>query len=180
MVREPGERQVYCSAGANLAGGVLQHAAKRALPEMMEELLGAPLQMKRYYLPSMPNGDAYMGGGAKFLPRDFIKLAQLHVNKGTWNGRRILSQDWCERATSPYQASTPSKWKYGYLWWTFDYPFQGKTVRAFYANGNGGQFAIGIPELDLVIGFYGGNYSASLPVETDYVPNWILPAIDKP
>jgi hypothetical protein len=38
-----------------------------------------------------------------------------------------------------------------------------------------------VPELDLVIGFWGGNYSdrtAFIP-QTVYVPEWILPAVDE-
>jgi hypothetical protein len=38
-----------------------------------------------------------------------------------------------------------------------------------------------VPELDLVIGFWGGNYSsrtAAIP-EDVYVPEWILPAVEE-
>ena len=178
MIREPGEKAVYCSVNPNLAGGVLKRAAGRSLPELMQELLAEPLQIKRYYLGLTPTGDAYMGGGARFLPRDFMKLAQLHVNGGTWNGRRILTEEWCRRATSPlYKFSATSRARYGYLWWVYDYPYKGRTVRAYFASGNGWQHAIGIPELDLVIGFYAGNYADDLPLHQDYIPKWILPAV---
>lgn len=71
---------------------------------------------------------------------------------GRWNGRRILTAQWCRRATSPHKSSEASRAKYGYLWWVFDYPHKGRTLRAFFASGNGGQHAIGILELDLVSG----------------------------
>lgn len=180
MIREPGEKAVYCSVNPNLAGGVLKRASGQSLSELMQTLLAQPLQIKRYYLGLTPTGDAYMGGGARFLPRDFMKLAQLHVNRGTWNGRRILTPEWCRRATSPlYKFSEGSSARYGYLWWVLDYPYKGRTVRAYFASGNGWQHAIGIPELDLVIGFYAGNYNDSLPLHKDYVPNWILPAVSE-
>lgn len=180
MIREPGEKAVYCSVNPNLAGGVLKAAARRSLPELMQELIAEPMQIKRYYMPLTPSGDAYMGGGVRFLPRDFMKLAQLYVNEGTWNGHKILTPEWTRRATSPlYKFSETSKSSYGYLWWLLDYPYKGRTVHAYYASGNGWQHAIGIPELDLVIGFYAGNYQDSLPLHRDYVPNWILPAVDK-
>lgn len=178
MIRDPGEKAVYCSVNPNLAGGVLRRASGRSLPELMQELVAQPLQIKQYYLGLTPTGDAYMGGGARFLPRDFMKLAQLHVNGGTWNGRRILTPEWVRRATSPqYKFSETSKARYGYLWWVYDYPYNGRTVRAYFASGNGWQHAIGIPELDLVIGFYAGNYNDDLPLHKDYIPKWILPAV---
>ena len=180
MIREPGEKAVYCSVNPNLAGGVLKVASGRSLPELMQELIAEPLQIKRYYMPLTPTGDAYMGGGVRFLPRDFMKLAQLYVNGGTWNGRRILTPEWCRRATSPqYKFSETSKASYGYLWWMLDYPYKGRTVRAYFASGNGWQHAIGIPELDLVIAFYAGNYNDKLPLHDDYIPKYILAAVDE-
>lgn len=180
MIREPGEKAVYCSVNPNLAGGVLKRASGRSLPELMHGLVAQPLQIKRYYIGLTPTGDAYMGGGARFLPRDFMKLAQLHVNGGTWNGHRILTPEWCRRATSPlYKFSETSKAMYGYLWWVYDYPYKGRTVRAYFASGNGWQHAIGIPELDLVIGFYAGNYADGLPLHEGYIPKYILPAVEE-
>ena len=192
MIREPGEKSVYCSVQPHLAGGVVQRAAKQTLPALFQNLLAEPLGIKRYYLNLTPTGDAYMGGGARFLPRDFMKLGQLHLNGGTWKGQKLLTPEWTRRATSPLVniAATSYNWQankmepglrqYGYQWWLEDYPYKGRTVRAFFAAGNGGQIVMGIPELDLVIAFYGGNYSdrGTFVPQWVYVPQYILPAIE--
>jgi CubicO group peptidase (beta-lactamase class C family) len=160
MIRNPGERAVYCAGGNNLVGGVLQRASGQSLPVLFQNLLAEPLQMKKYYMNLTPAGDAYMGGGVRFLPRDFMKLGQLHLNSGAWNGRKILTPEWSQRATSHLvNVTNRSNRKYGYLWWVEDYPYKGRNVRAFFAGGNGGQIVMGIPELDLIVSFYGGNYS---------------------
>lgn len=178
MVRNPGEKAAYCSGGANLAGGVLARATGRSLLDLTDDLIAKPLQIKRYYMPLSPTGDAYMGGGVRLLLRDFAKLAQLYLNEGQWNGHKILTKEWCHRATSPlFKFSESSKARYGYLWWIYDYPYNGRTVRAYFASGLGWQYAIAIPELDLVIGFYAGNYSDDLPLHKEYIPKWILPAV---
>jgi CubicO group peptidase (beta-lactamase class C family) len=179
MIREPGEKSVYCSIQPNLVGGVLKRVSRQTLPVLFQNLIAEPLQIKKYYMNLTPTGDVYMGGGVRFLPRDFMKLGQLHINGGMWNGRKILTPEWSRRATSALTEIGTGK--YGYFWWVADYPFKGRTVRAFFAGGNGGQIVMGIPELDLVIAFYGGNYSDSpgLIPQRVYVPQYILPAVDK-
>ncbi len=177
-VRDPGKKAVYGSANPNLLGGVLARAAGRPLPELFHELLAEPLGIRRYHMNLTPTGDAYMGGGVRFLPRDFMKLGQLHLNGGTWNGKQLLTSEWCRRATSPLYDLRGLH--YGYLWWVAEYPHKGRTVRAFFAGGNGGQLVMGIPELDLLVAFYGGNYSDPVLYvpQREYVPKYILPAVD--
>ena len=192
MVRQPGETSLYCGTTSHMLGGVVKRASGQSLPVLFHKLLAEPLQIKRYYMNLTPTGDPYGGGGVRFLPRDFMKLGQLHLNGGVWNGRRILSPEWSRRATShlvtmekniTYNWETkrmePGTRKYGYQWWVEDYPYKGRTLRAFFAGGNGGQIVMGIPELDLVIAFYGGNYNnrASFTPQWVYVPQYILPAI---
>ena len=60
MIRDPGERAVYCSVQANLVGGVIRTAAGRPLPELFHDLVAEPLQIRRYWMPLMPSGEAYM------------------------------------------------------------------------------------------------------------------------
>jgi CubicO group peptidase (beta-lactamase class C family) len=179
-VRAPGERAVYCSASANLAGGVLAKTTGRPLIDLFGELLADPLHIDRYWMNLMPNGDAYMGGGIRFLPRDFMKLGQLFLDGGKWHGRRIVSEDWVRRATSPLRDL--QKLRYGYLWWIIEYPYRGHNVRAFFAGGNGGQLVMVLPELDLVVCIWGGNYSDPVFYDTQqkYVPQYLLPAVDAP
>jgi CubicO group peptidase (beta-lactamase class C family) len=176
-VRYPGGKAVYGSASPNLAGGVLARSTGRSLPVLIRDLLAGPLEMGRYHLFLTPTGDVYMGGGLQFLPRDFLKLGQLVLDGGTWKGRRVVSAEWCRRATSPlYELGRA---KYGFLWWITDYPYRGRSVRAFYAAGNGGQIVMGVPDLDLVIAFYCGNYSdaAARLAQSVWVPEEILPAV---
>lgn len=72
------------------------------------------------------------------------------------------------------------KLQYGYLWWSIAYPYKDKTVRAFFAGGNGGQLVMGIPDLGLVVAIYAGNYSDPVlyKIQEELVPQYILPAVD--
>jgi len=180
MVRDPGAEMVYCSANPNLVGGIIARTTGRYLPAMFDELIARPLEIKRYYLPMSPTGDYTMTGGTRFLPRDFLKLAQVHLNGGSWKGHRVYSEEWSRRATTNYYESPAYKLKYGYLWWVTDYPYQGRTIRAYFASGNGGQISMGIPELDLAIVFHAGMYNdiGGRKATREYVPEFILPAVE--
>jgi CubicO group peptidase (beta-lactamase class C family) len=178
MLTAPGDTIVYCSIEPNLAGGMLRKIAGEPLPEMFYRLVARPLRMSNYHLFLSPTGEAYGGGGHQFLPRDFLKLAQLMVNEGRWNGRQIISREWARRSGAALRNLSP-KQQYGWLWNSMEYPYMGRTVRGFFAAGNGGQIFMGIPALDLVIGFTGGSYNdpALFIPQRKFVPEFILPAV---
>jgi CubicO group peptidase (beta-lactamase class C family) len=144
------------------------------------DLVGQPLQMSPYYIMLAPKGEAYMGGGGRFLPRDFLKLAQLYANGGTWNGRRIVSAAWVRESAEPRFATGSSAVpNYGYLWWSTPYDYRGRRIFAHHASGNGGQYSIFIPELGLVIAALGGNYAdrGNFVTLRELIPRHILPAV---
>jgi CubicO group peptidase (beta-lactamase class C family) len=179
MLTAPGDTIVYCSIEPNLAGGMLRKIAGEPLPEMFYRLVARPLKMSNYHLFLSPTGEAYGGGGHQFLPRDFLKFPQLMLNGGRWNGRQIISRQWARRSGSALRDLTSSQ-QYGWLWNSVEYPYKGGKVRAFFAAGNGGQIFMGIPALDLVIGFTGGNYNdpALFIPQQKLVPELILPTIE--
>jgi CubicO group peptidase (beta-lactamase class C family) len=178
-IREPGVKMVYCSCQPNLAGGVLQRVRGRWLPDLFRDAVATPLQIRQYALWLSPTGDAYMGGGARFTPRDFMKFGQLYLDGGKWHGKQVVSAEWVKRSTSPlYDFGNR---KYGRLWYVEEMPYRGRKVRAVYAAGNGGQVVITVPELDLVAAFFGGNYGdgpATMLAQNKLFPQYVLPAVN--
>ena len=180
MIRNPGDSGVYCSINPHLAGGVLSRVAKRSLMDLMWDLVGEPLQMRNYYMTLSPLGDGYMGGGMRFRLRDFIKLGQLYLDGGTWHGKRVVTADWIKRTTAPrYPMYGPLK--YGYLWWMREYMYEGRALPTYFASGNGGQIVMVIPDLDMVIAGYAGNYNERAAGELTgrLIPQYVLPAVGR-
>jgi CubicO group peptidase (beta-lactamase class C family) len=183
LVRAPGgEKAVYCSAGINLLGGMVRHATNRWLPQFFHEYVAAPLQMKTYYWNLMPDGEGYAGGGVYMRPRDQLKLGQLYLAGGIWNGRRVVSKDWVEKSTSRQSSFEPIfgiDHDYGYGWHIYHLKSGDRRYLAYAAGGNGGQIVMVIPELDLVVGFTGGSYGEFAKWykwQTELVPQFIIPA----
>ncbi|MEO1244138.1 MAG: serine hydrolase [Pseudomonadota bacterium] len=158
MIREPGEAGVYCTAGLNLIGGVLREATGISLPRFFQEEFAAPLGISYYQMNLSPTYEAYMGGGIRFRPRDFLKLGQLYLDDGVWNGQRIVSKEYVKASAAPH-ASLNGPDDYGYAWWRQSYEVNGRNVETYYASGNGGQLLFVVPELELVALIQAGNYS---------------------
>ncbi len=69
---------------------------------------------------------------------------------------------------------------YGYAWHFRTQKLGNKEISYYWAGGNGGQLIIVVPELDLVVGFTGGDYTdfqKYLLWEIEYLPKYILPAV---
>ena len=187
MKKQPGgEQAVYCSGDLNLVGGAVAAYTKTWLPDFFEAHVARPLQFGRYYLNLMPNGQAYMGGGAYLTPRDQLKLGQLYLAGGVWNGQRLLSKEWVTDSTSSHSQfakdrSLGQEHDYGYGWHLHELHSDGKIYKTFAAEGNGGQFVIAIPALDLVVGITGGAYGEFdqwYRWELELVPEFIIRAVE--
>ena len=157
MATDPGTHYAYCSGGMNLAGGGLAVATKTWLPELFDRTLARPLQFGRYYFNLTPTLEGYLGGGMRIRPRDLLKVGQLYLNGGIWNGKRIVAQSWVIQSTSQ-QIDASIKDGDGYAWHRATFKSGTRTYREYEANGNGGQFIIVVPELDLAVVFTAGNY----------------------
>ena len=87
------------------------------------------------------------------------KLGQLFLQRGLWDGERLVSEAYVQRATS-FRVRTTSNEEYGYLWWRRTAYRGAEPVQTFYAIGNGGQHIIVAPSLDLVAVFTGTNFDS--------------------
>ncbi|MFK8016015.1 MAG: serine hydrolase domain-containing protein [Gammaproteobacteria bacterium] len=158
MVNEPGEVGHYCSAGINLVGKVVSTATGMPLTRFFQASFAAPLQITRYHMNLSPIRHAYMGGGIQLRPRDFLKLGQLYLDGGVWNGQRLVSEDWVRESFAAH-ASLGEPDNYGFGWWRYTYEYEGQKFETYSASGNGGQILLVVPKLDLTIMMNAGNYS---------------------
>lgn len=168
LVSEPGAQFVYSDTGAHLVAAVLAEAIDRPMLDYAREKLFDPLEIRTrpawqgWDTGSAGNGfdkpgfawatnrsGINLGGfGLKLTAPDMIKLGELYVNGGNWNGRQIVSQDWVRESTAPQvtkeqQPEAP----YGFFWWlgeTNQHPL-------FEAAGAFGQTILCVPDLHLVV-----------------------------
>src|SRR6185503_13611425 len=180
MATAPGERSVYCSCSANVALCMVAKATGESVVDTFSRLVAEPMRIRRSSWQLDPAGNPYGGGSVGLLPRDFLKLGQLMLDDGVWEGRRILPSDFVAGASAK-QYHLRNVY-YGYLWWNEDYPYKDRMVRQFSARGAGGQTVVVVPELDLVVVTMAGNYVSRTQITYTgtLVPRFVLPAVREP
>ncbi|MGN6407368.1 MAG: serine hydrolase domain-containing protein [Curtobacterium sp.] len=101
------------------------------------------------------------------------KLGQLYLQRGFWEGQRILDEDWVAAATST-QVANPDE---GNPDWSQGYGFQFWMARhGFRGDGAYGQFCVVLPEQDVVLALTG--QSLDMQAVLDAAWEHLLPAID--
>jgi len=62
--------------------------------------------------------------------RDLLKIAQLYLDGGRWQGRQLVDEAWVRNSTRPH-ARIDETTEYGYLWWLKSFQSGGKPYPAF-------------------------------------------------
>jgi CubicO group peptidase (beta-lactamase class C family) len=128
---------------------------------------------------SMPASDeAAAASGLRLRPRDMAKIGQLVLDKGVWNGRRLISEAWLEESTEA-RSEGWFPYRYGYQWWCGESKIGERTVAWIAAWGLGGQRIYVVPADELVVVIAAGLYASDSqgPVVLDILNNYVLAAI---
>ncbi len=168
----------YCSAGAALIAAVLQNAVKGDLVEFAKEHLFEPLAIEDYTLHYTPLNLLNTAGGSEYSSRDFLKLIQLCLNKGLWNGEQIISASWIEKATTVKTDAWDAE--YGYLLWLKGFG-EDQKYKSFFMSGDGGNMVLACPELDLSLVITTTNYDNGNGhnYTEEIINDFIVPAMEQ-
>ena len=86
--------------------------------------------------------------------RDMARFGLLFLRNGSWNGKRILPEEWIKESTTSYSDAGIAG-GYGYMWWVAvngkHFPSVELPDGSYSAQGAYGQFCVVIPAYDLVI-----------------------------
>ncbi len=95
--------------------------------------------------------------------RDMLKLGQLAINKGKWNGEQLVPEAYVAKAINRIVRHSDDEnflddgnilnTGYGYFWWQADMKVGNKSYFSTSARGGYGQYIIVIEELDLTLVF---------------------------
>lgn len=148
VLDQPGSKFVYSSADSILAGRMVEQKTGVRLAQYLYEKIFSPLGQGFPMWEHDPQGHAIGGGGMVMRLTEMMKLGQLYLADGRWEGRQLLDPAWI-RLASRKQIDTPadSIWSvgYGYQFWMSPYP------DAYRADGAYGQITTVLPKSGLVV-----------------------------
>jgi len=99
---EPGTSHRYESMTSQILGVVIERASHQRFADYLSEKVWMPLQMESPALidiDSRKHDVPHTFGGITLTMKDLAKIGRLYLNKGVWNGRRIVSEDWISQST---------------------------------------------------------------------------------
>lgn len=147
LEEEPGGKMVYSTGVSHLLSVILTKATGSSTKTFANEHLFEPLHIKVGGWDRDPQG-YYMGGNNLALtPEALLKIGQMMLNNGVWEGNQIVSKQWVEQSFQSYTRSNFNPYNYGYMWWNREIG----DYKIHFAWGFGGQYIFIVQELDAVI-----------------------------
>ena len=153
----------YCTAGSTTLGAVVQSATGEPLDAFARRVLFAPLGIEGEEWQISPTGLPQGGGGLGLRSRDLLTLGQLLLNRGQWEGRQVIPEDYAVAMTTPQASVDPQRGDYGYLIWLPTYTVNGQPHAAWAMAGTGGNKVVIVPDLDAVVVVTTENYNVRNP-----------------
>jgi CubicO group peptidase (beta-lactamase class C family) len=142
----------------NVLGTIFERQIGKSVFEAFENRVAVPLGMQDF-----THADGrYQSGPESRHPvyklslsaRDLARVGLLYLRGGRWGTRQLVPENWVRESTTPHSDLGGGR-GYGYLWWTAQAAAPGDSMSTpepiFYASGYGGQYAIVIPTLDVVV-----------------------------
>jgi CubicO group peptidase (beta-lactamase class C family) len=147
MTGRSGIDRNYSTGNTHLLSVILTRAAGMSTRAFANKYLFEPMDIRGGGWDRDPQG-YYMGGNNMALkPRDMIKIGEMMMNMGEYNGKEIVSPEWVVESVTPVTGRRPGVINYGYLW----FRRESAGLDMVYAYGNGGQYILIIPEIEAVI-----------------------------
>jgi CubicO group peptidase (beta-lactamase class C family) len=154
LIEKPGVRFRYQSGNTQLLAFIVEEATGETISKYAERTLWKPMQAVNTALWSLDKKDGDEKSFCCFNTnaRDAARFGQLVLNKGLWNGKQLISEQYLTDATTTAayllnEEQTAPLDHYGYQYWILPY----KNMNIPYMRGHRGQYIYSIAEKNAVV-----------------------------
>ncbi len=109
ILTNPGTEFYYTNIGPNIAARVLEILSKKSFERLIAERICRPLKMRGTQFANDNGGATDPSGGARTTANDYANFLTMLLNKGTFEGKRILSEKAVEEMEKAQFANLPVK-----------------------------------------------------------------------
>lgn len=170
---QPGTHFLYNSMATYTLSAIVQKITGERVIHFLQPRLFAPLGIQNPTWETSPEGIDAGGWGLSITTQDIARFGQLYLQRGIWQGQRLLSESWVEAATSRQVPNGPNAnvdWEQGY-----GYQFWRCRHGAYRGDGAFGQFCIVMPDQEAVLAVTSG--VSNMQAVLDLVWEHLLPAM---
>lgn len=186
----------YTSLGIQILAGIIENASGQRCLDFANRYLFKPLGIPEHsnhgdsskedqfeFLMSRsprkhewytdPTGAVTAGWGLTMSARDLAKIGELVLGGGTYNGKKIVSQEWINAMTEQriQLGERFGNMQYGYLWYR---PFKDRKV--FAAIGDGGNVIYANAGKNIAVGVT-GTFKPRIYDRVDFIEKQVLPLV---
>jgi CubicO group peptidase (beta-lactamase class C family) len=175
LISKPGERWYYNGGMTVVLAAVVEKISGQPFLEFANERLALPLGIGEEDAlwrgrgiwperPTLPSASS----GLRTTARSLTKVGAMVLDNGRWKGQQIVPRKWIELSTRRHTEQTFPIWSfggiygYGYQWWQGNFSGKHGEFSAITGLGYGGQRLYIVPERDLVVTIFSGNYGNGL------------------
>ena len=148
FVYEPGTHFRYDTGATAMLAAIVRKVTGMSALDYLDQKLFRYMDIRDVYWDRTADGTIQGGTGFHASCDDAAKLGLLYLNKGLWNGRRLLSEAWVEEASTTHSDNRPHEWPdwqsgYCYQFWTC-------SRGGFRGDGAFGQYSFILPDKGVV------------------------------
>ncbi|MCM1989122.1 serine hydrolase domain-containing protein [Oceanirhabdus seepicola] len=150
---EPGTYYRYSTHGSHMLSALVEKATGQSLLEFLNDHLFKPLDIPKPQWETCPSGMTAGGMGLSLAPESMAKIGVMLLNKGIYQGKRILSQSYINEATSPHVFKHTERDKENRIYSGLHYGYQIHIGQDNYFRLDGafGQICLVVPEKNIIV-----------------------------
>ena len=96
--KEPGKTFMYSSGNSYILSYIVQKLTGKTCRELVQERVGKEIGLTDFPWMLSPEGVCSGGNGVSLTTGDMLRIGLLYLNKGKWNGKQLISEEWIDHA----------------------------------------------------------------------------------
>lgn len=140
---KPGENFLYCNFNTYMLACLIERKTGRDMMDYLNEKLFGPLEIYSPDWTRCPMGHIHAANGLYLTIDEYARIGQMLLNDGVYNGKRIVSKEYLDMATTK-QVEANNNRGYGFQFWM-------NPDGSYRADGKFGQYIIVMKEKNAMV-----------------------------